>query len=294
MNFNHLEYALAVAKYGSISKAYQNLFMSQPYLSSMIKNLEAEVGYQIFDRTSSGIVLTKEGEQFMKSARIILLELKKMKELNIGGEEKQLNISCYYATFIMEMFLKFCNAAQNKLPDKIKEMGNEEVMESVLAGESTMGIIFYAQKKQDIYEAMAKEYGLYMKELIKPMNTYVVLSKCHPLAVHAALSIRDLNTYPYVSYDDASSKKYLKLLGIEDHPLLLEVSDRGSFYDALKSGQYLSVMAFRSAPEQEWLTILPFRDKKLLLNSSYVTAPNHQLTRREKAFLSFVKSGGKI
>lgn len=120
MNFNHLEYALAVAKYGSISKASQNLFMSQPYLSSMIKNLEAEVGYQIFDRTSSGIVLTKEGEQFMKSARIILLELKKMKELNTGGEEKQLNISCYYATFIMEMFLKFCNAPRTSCQIRLR------------------------------------------------------------------------------------------------------------------------------------------------------------------------------
>lgn len=294
MNFNHLEYALAVAKHGSISKASQHLFMSQPYLSSMIKNLEAEVGYQIFDRTSSGIAPTKEGEQFMKSARIILLELKKMKELNSGGEEKPLNISCYYAAFIMEMFLKLCNASKDKLPDKIKEMGNVEVMESVLSGECATGIVFYAQKRQDRYEAMVKEYGLYLKELMEPMNIYAVLSKRHPLAVNADVSVRDLNTCPYVSYDDASSKKYLKLLGIEDHPLLLDVSDRGSFYDALKSGQYLSVMAFQSAPEQEWLTILPFRDKKLLLNSSYVTAPNHRLTRRETAFLSFVKNGGKI
>ena len=111
----------------------------------------------------------------MKSTRIILLELKKMKELNSGGEEKPLNISCYYATFIMELFLKFCNASKDKLPDKIKEMGNVEVMESVLSDECAMGIVFYAQKRQDRYEAMAKEYGLYLKELMEPMNTYAVL-----------------------------------------------------------------------------------------------------------------------
>ena len=107
------------------------------------------MGYQIFDRTSSGIAPTKEGEQFMKSTRNILLELKKMKELNSGEEEKPLNISCYYATFIMELFLKFCNASKDKLPDKIKEMGNVEVMESVLSDECAMGIVFYAQKRQD-------------------------------------------------------------------------------------------------------------------------------------------------
>lgn len=48
-----------------------------------------------------------------------------------------------------------------------------------------MGIVFYAQKRQDRYEAMAKEYGLYLKELMEPMNTYAVLSKRHPLAVNA-------------------------------------------------------------------------------------------------------------
>lgn len=111
MNFNHLEYAVAVAKAGSIRKASQNLYMSQPYLSSMIKGLEEELGYRIFNRTASGITLTREGEEFIRSAKMILLELKKIREINKDKEERQLNISCYYATYIMGKFLKFHNAS---------------------------------------------------------------------------------------------------------------------------------------------------------------------------------------
>lgn len=289
MNFNHLEYAVAVAKSGSISKASQKLFMSQPYLSSMIKGLEEELGYKIFDRTKSGIQLTSQGIEFIKSAKLILLELKKIKELDADDSMKQLSISCYYATYIMEMFLKFRNASPLKLSDRIKEMGNREVMESVLSGESSMGIVFYAHEKQEKYEKMADEMGLYMQELFRPMRMYTIMSKYHPLSEASGVNVADLREYPYVSYDDNSSRMYLKMLGIEKNPQLLEVSDRGSFYDALMSGEYLSAMAFRKTPKREELVLVPFQDKTLLMNSGYVTARNYKLTKREREFLSFIK-----
>lgn len=205
MNFNHLEYAVAVAKSGSISKAAQRLFLSQPYLSGMIKGLEEELGYRIFERNKAGVELTELGEEFIKSAKLILLELQKI------------------------------------------------------------------------------------RELFRPMTIYAIMSRSHPLAEGRQLSIQDLFQYPYVSYEDESSRQYLKLLGLEAHPQLLEVSDRGSFYDALTSGEYLSVMAFLNLPKIENMALIPFQDKRLFMNSSYVTAKNHRLTKREREFLGFIK-----
>ena len=134
MNFNHLEYAVAVAKSGSISKAAQRLFLSQPYLSGMIKGLEEELGYRIFERNKAGVELTELGEEFIKSAKLILLELQKI------------------------------------------------------------------------------------RELFRPMTIYAIMSRSHPLAEGRQLSIQDLFQYPYVSYEDESSRQYLKLLGLEAHP----------------------------------------------------------------------------
>ena len=289
MNFNHLEYAVAVAKSGSISKAAQRLFLSQPYLSGMIKGLEEELGYRIFERNKAGVELTELGEEFIKSAKLILLELQKIRELDTDDAARQLNLSCYYASYIMEMFLKFKKASPLKLSDKIKEMGNLEVLESVLTGESMMGFIFYAQEKRQTYYKLAEEMGLEIRELFRPMTIYAIMSRSHPLAEGRQLSIQDLFQYPYVSYEDESSRQYLKLLGLEAHPQLLEVSDRGSFYDALTSGEYLSVMAFLNLPKIENMALIPFQDKRLFMNSSYVTAKNHRLTKREREFLGFIK-----
>ncbi len=288
MNFNHLEYAIAVSKYGSISKTAEKLYMSQPYLSGMLKSLEEELGYRIFDRKKSGVELTPQGEQFIKSAQLILLELKRIREIN-DVKEKALNISCYYTSYVMKRFLKFKNTSKLKLPDKIKEMGNREVMESVMSGESTLGIVFYASDKQDKYKQMAVEMGLKMRELFKPMPMYAILSGKHPLAGKESICTSDLVRFPYVSYDDASSQLFLKFLGIEHHKDLLEVSDRGSFYDALISGGYLSVMAYREIPANKDLVLIPITDRELLLSSSYVAGCNYKLTKREQEFLKFIR-----
>lgn len=290
MNFNHIEYAVEVAKAKSIRKASQNLYVSQPYLSGIIKGLEKELGYYIFNRTAAGITLTKEGENFMQSAKIILREVKKIKEINADTEEHSLNISCYYATYIMEKFLKFHNSSNYKFSDKIKEMGNEEVLESISSGESDIGIIFYAREKQKKYQNLIAQYNLLAYELLKPMQMYAFMHKSHPLACMKTMRVANLSDYPYVTYNDASSKRYLEILKIQDHPELLEVSDRGSFYDALKSGEYMTSMGFGKPPLDKDFVLLPFEDKNIQMCSSYVTTKNYRLSKREKNFIEFLRA----
>jgi DNA-binding transcriptional LysR family regulator len=291
MNFHHLEYAVSVAKAGSIRKASQKLYMSQPYLSSMIKGLEEELGYRIFSRTAAGIVITREGEEFIKSAKIILLELKKIREMNMDEEEGQLNISCYYASLVMEKFLKFHNASAYKFSDKIKEMGSKDVLESVASGDSAVGIVFFAREKRRNYMKMISELNLFAAEFLKPMQVYAFMSRTHPLAGMSGVKVENLNDYPYVTYNDECSKNYLDVLGIGEHPQLLEVSDRGSFYDVLRSGEYLTSMAYRKQPESGEFVIIPFEDKDMVICSVYVTAKNYQLSKREKDFIEFVREG---
>lgn len=289
MNFCHLEYAVAVSKYGSIRKASQILFVSQPYLSGIIKNLENELGYTIFNRTHSGIVLTSEGEEFVKCAKRILLEMKKIREIHMEEEITPLNICSYHAPCIMEQFLKFRASSPHHLPDKIREDGNMEVLESVLSGQTNLGIIFYASEKKEKYLQLASESGLVIEDFFKPMKMYAYLSPNHPLAGQKEVLLSELKNYPFVFYDDASSKKYLELLGIENHTHILEVSDRGALSDAIKSGAYLSVMAYSYIPENTEYIILPFLDKQLFLCSSYVITKNHKLSQREKEFLAFIQ-----
>jgi DNA-binding transcriptional LysR family regulator len=55
-----------VAKNGNITKAADELNISQPAISKSIRNLEEQLGGQLFVRTKRGVVLTEEGKEFYK------------------------------------------------------------------------------------------------------------------------------------------------------------------------------------------------------------------------------------
>ena len=75
MNMLHIKYAVEVARVGSLNKAAQNLIIAQPNLSRSIKELEGDLGIKIFDRSSKGMVLTSEGEEFISYAKEILKQI---------------------------------------------------------------------------------------------------------------------------------------------------------------------------------------------------------------------------
>ena len=87
MTIQQLQYVLEIARCGSASRAAKNLFLSQPNLSSAIKNLEQELGFPIFERTSAGMKLTPAGARLEKEASVIMGHLKGMLDAGKGGRD---------------------------------------------------------------------------------------------------------------------------------------------------------------------------------------------------------------
>ena len=115
MNLVHLKYAVEVAETGSINKASEKLYVSQPNLSRAIKELEASLGVTIFDRSAKGMVLTPDGEVFVRYARSILRQVDAIEEVFSKGttEKKKFSISVPRASYVTDAFAEF-----SKLLDK--------------------------------------------------------------------------------------------------------------------------------------------------------------------------------
>ena len=69
MNIQQLRYVVAIANSGTFREAAEKMYVSQPSLSISIKDLETELGFQIFSRTSSGTFLTQKGMDFYEKAQ---------------------------------------------------------------------------------------------------------------------------------------------------------------------------------------------------------------------------------
>lgn len=69
LKLEHFQYVIEIARTGSISRAAEALYVSQPYLSMSLKELERELGVQLLARNNKGVRLTEAGTRFLDLAR---------------------------------------------------------------------------------------------------------------------------------------------------------------------------------------------------------------------------------
>lgn len=80
MDFKQLKYLIKVSELQSITKAAEELYISQPSLSHYIKKIENELGMDLFNRSTSPLSLTLAGEKYIETAKRILREYERMEE----------------------------------------------------------------------------------------------------------------------------------------------------------------------------------------------------------------------
>ena len=116
MTVQQLRYVVAVAEAGSITEAARQLFLSQPSLSSAIKELEGEIGRPLFLRGRTGITLTREGMEFLGYARQVLRQMEVLEDRYVAKrpEKVRFGVSAQHYTF-----------AENAFVELVKEYGQD-------------------------------------------------------------------------------------------------------------------------------------------------------------------------
>jgi Transcriptional regulator len=108
MTLQQLRYVIAVVNYGSISEGAKQLFISQPSLSNAIKELEKELGIEIFHRTPRGVTLSSEGTEFLSYARQVVEQAELLEERYSGQRrvKRICSISTQHYAFSVEAFVR--------------------------------------------------------------------------------------------------------------------------------------------------------------------------------------------
>lgn len=107
MTLQQLKYVVTVARTGSMSEASKELFISQPGLTTSIRELETEMGIKIFTRTNKGVVTSNEGERFLGYARQVLEQASLLEGVYKSGTKikQQFCVSTQHYSFAVNAFV---------------------------------------------------------------------------------------------------------------------------------------------------------------------------------------------
>lgn len=204
MNLKHLEYFITVARLGSINKAAQSLFISQPYLGKIIKELEHTVGTILFQRTRGGVSLTPDGEEFMVHAENILREMEKLGSFHSSSTDKtfSLAVSMTKYSHIMESFIDVVLKHRDNpsFMHRLSEGTAEDVIEDVYSGQANIGALhFDGRRRSDVQARLASQsLDYYFLCYVKP---HILIACNHPLIKeNKPVNLHTLAPYGFARY----------------------------------------------------------------------------------------------
>ena len=205
MNILHMKYAVEVANTRSISKAAENLYTSQPNLSRAIQSLENDLKIKIFKRSSKGLEITIDGEEFLLYAKNALAQIKKIESIYENRNEKQLRLSVCVprASYFSYAFKEFAKSLDNSLSAEIvyKETNSMRSILNVVKEEYDLGIVRYQSAFEKYFNTLFEEKKL-NSEVINEFTYVMAVSKNDPLAQKENIVQQDLANYTEITHGD--------------------------------------------------------------------------------------------
>lgn len=237
MTLQQLLYTVKIAETKSMNKAAAELFISQPALSSAIRELEEELQIEIFIRNQRGIIVTTEGENFLKYARqmVEMGEMIKDRYCSDHTQSNKFSVSMQHYSFAVEAFMKL--AEEFKLHDyelAVHETKTAEVISNVEMFRSEIGILYENSFNEKAINRILADKELEFVPLFD-CEVFVYMSAGHPLADRKEIDFDELLDYPCLSFEQGdnnsfyfaeevfSTQKYNRIIKADDRATMLNL-----------------------------------------------------------------------
>ena len=223
MNLQQFRYVLEAYRQNSISRAAAALYVTQPTLSIAIKELESELGFAIFERTSKGILPTPAGTAFIHSISGVLMDLERIKVQYSSAAPSEavtmLRISTCRYTFVTSAFLRFYQEQVSRIDRyaiTMAEQDTQECIQDILQRKTDLAIIHTNSRGNAAQLAYFAEKKINYIKLFET-KPYLLFRKGHPLESKEHITEQDLMQFPQIRgtshnmdfYQEAASFSFL-------------------------------------------------------------------------------------
>ena len=238
MTLTQLRYAIVVANASSLNEAARILFISQPSLSAAIRDLEEEIGVELFRRSNRGISLTPEGEEFIGYARQVVEQYQLIESRYIQKEQvkKKFSVSMQHYSFAVSAFVEMVKQfGMDEYEFAVHETKTYEVIEDVKNFKTEIGILYLNDFNRKVLTKLFNEYNLEFHEILQ-CGIYVYIWKGHPLADRQEIALEELKEYPCLSFEQGNYNSFYfaeEVLSTYEYKRLIKANDRATMLNLM-------------------------------------------------------------
>lgn len=265
MNIQQLRYVVAIANSGTFREAAEKMYVSQPSLSISVRDLEKELGFKIFRRTSSGTFLTRRGMEFYEKAQDVVkgFDIFQNQYASPEEEKKEFSISSQHYDFLPPLMTEFSIRYPENKNFRIFESTTVQILDEVAQGHSELGIIYLNRQNTKGIMQRVDKLGLEVVDLI-PFQTHIYLRKGHPLANKKKLVMEDLAQLPTVRFTQEKDE-YLyyseNFVDTSSSSQMFNVTDRATLNGILeRTDAYATGSGFLDSQSVNGITVIPLED----------------------------------
>lgn len=241
MTLKQILYVRAVSKAGSIGKAAEALFISQSSLSESIQNLEREYDMVLFERTSRGISLTRQGEEFLKDTQLLSNIYQDLddKYKNRKSDREHFCVSSLHHVSGIDAFEHIVSQPKNQKYHLGYFEGNmDQVLQDVETNRSDVGVLFFTSDSRSTIIKACNRRNIFFQHM-KYDLLHIYVHKTHPLARRGSVTLAEIQQHPFISYEEChpSSARFTPTRRQWDpQQQIISVSDRAMAYSVLALG----------------------------------------------------------
>lgn len=292
MTILQLKYVIAIDEECSMRKAADRLYVSQPGLSSAVRDLEKEIGIQIFERVHNGVVTTSAGASFIAYARNAVEQFEKVEEKYIHGssDKPTFSVSMQHYTVAVNAFID--TVKEYDLPEyqfSIRETQTSEVIEDVKTLKSEVGVIALSDFNKNTFKKVFADASLEFHELFS-RDTYVYLSKNHPLSDRKELSLDELSDYPCMVFDQGENTSFYyreEALATYDYKKVISTNERATSIELMLglNGYAVGAAMLHEGSSASDLMVIKLKEEDPL-TFGYITRKGATLSEMAETFIN--------
>ena len=305
MRLTQLQYLVEIKKQGSISKAAQHLYIAQPSMSTAIRELEEELGYELMKRSKRGVTFTNLGEEAVKKAELIMQEVEALRcldQVDTGHMSGRIFLSA--VPFVCEyLIVDLILAVGNEHPDLLlilDETDGASVLRHVSRCEADIGVIMICSNEEVRFEKELSLNNLAFEEILQDEMVFLI-SAHNPLFAKGEATMCEILQYPYVYYKESLTEEDRALFAKHCDINRLQtvcMKDQASIKKFLQHSQATTVAPFRAAQnniylEHDVLRSIHLKDEAWHAHIGVVYRKDRALTREERFFLEKMRQQAK-